>query len=52
MKFFTGEDFKLNNNITFTSENINGRLVVYADNIYENPDRVVDYFDSCPILTH
>ena len=40
MKFVTGEDFKLTHNITFTSENINGRLVVYADNIYENPDRV------------
>ena len=52
MKFFTGDDFKLSKNITFTTENINGKLVVYADNIYENPDRVVDYIDSCPIISH
>ena len=37
MKFFTGDDFQLNSNLTFTKEDVNGRPIVYVDNVYKNP---------------
>ena len=52
MKFFTGDDFKLNENLEYTTEIINRETVVYIDNLYKYPDRVVEYLDSCPILSH
>ena len=52
MKFFTGDDFKLNENLEYNVEIINRETVVYIDNLYKYPDRVVEYLDSCPILSH
>ena len=34
MKFFTGDDFKLNENLEYTTEIINRETVVYVDNLY------------------
>ena len=52
MKFFTGDDFQLNTNLEFIKEEVNGRPIVYVDNIYKNPDRVVEYLQNCPIISH
>lgn len=52
MKFFTGEDFRLNPDMTYVVETIHGRPVVFVDNVYKNPDRVAEYLECCPILSH
>ena len=52
MDFFTSADFELSQNIDYNIEVIDGETIVYLDNIYKNPDRVVEYLDSCPILSH
>lgn len=52
MSFFTGDDFRLNDIIEYKIEEIDGTKVVFIDNLYKNPDRVVEYLDSCPILSH
>ena len=52
MKFFTGDDFVLSDSIEYVKEEVNGKPIVYVDNIYKNPDRVVEYLQNCPIISH
>tara|TARA_B100001250_G_scaffold127832_1_gene108815 strand:- start:672 stop:1301 length:630 start_codon:yes stop_codon:yes gene_type:complete len=52
VNFFTGDDFLLSDSIEYVKEDVNGKSIVYVDNIYKYPDRVVEYLQNCPIISH
>lgn len=56
MKFFSGDDFRINPHLKYTPsydvEVVDGQTIVYVDNVYKNPSRVVEYLNNCPIVSH